>query len=118
MDLHEERIGRTALLMPKGRVDSGTAPALGERLAAMLVAPIDALVLDLSGLEYISSAGFRALLIANRTAQSQRVALHLCGMSDKLAQLFDLAGFLDLFTIHAQKTEAIAAASGGSSATA
>ncbi len=118
MDLHEERIGRTALLTPKGRVDSGTAPALGERLGAMLDAPIDALVLDLSGLEYISSAGFRTLLIANRTAQAQHVPLHLCGLSGKLEQLFDLAGFIDLFTIHAQKNEAIAAAAGGSSATA
>lgn len=116
MDLQEERIGGTALLVPKGRVDSGTAPALGDRLATMLGDPIDALVLDLSGLEYISSAGFRALLIANRTAQSRSVALHLCGLSDKLRELFDLAGFLDLFTIHAQKTEAIAAASGSSSA--
>lgn len=116
MELREERVGRIALVLASGRVDSTTAPALGEQLDRTLCTPIGALVLDLSGLEYISSAGFRALLVANRLAQANAVALHLCGLSDKLQQLFELAGFLDLFAIHSKKAEAIAAASGAPSA--
>lgn len=112
MELREERIGRIALLLASGRVDSTTAPALGEQLGKALGTQIGALVLDLSGLDYISSAGFRALLVANRLAQAKAVALHLCGLSEKLQQLFELAGFLELFAIHAKKAEAIAAASG------
>lgn len=111
MVMHEELVGSAALLAPQGRVDSATAPMLGERLDGMLGGtPAGAVVLDLSGLEYISSAGFRVLLVANRQARSSGVSLHLCGLSDKLRQLFDLAGFLGLFTIHAQRAEAVAAA--------
>lgn len=113
MELREERLGRIALLVPSGRIDSTTAAMFGERLSATLGAPIGALVIDLSDLEYISSAGFRTLLVANRLARTNAVALHLCGLSDKLQQLFDLAGFVELFAIHPQKSEAIAAASGG-----
>jgi anti-anti-sigma factor len=113
MDLHEERVGVTALLVPRGRIDSGTAPALGERLEGLLGSELGGLVLDLSGLEYISSAGFRVLLVANRSARSNGVPLHLCGLSDKVEQLFDLAGFKELFRLHAGKAEAIAAASSG-----
>ncbi|MCL4183758.1 MAG: STAS domain-containing protein [Burkholderiaceae bacterium] len=111
MVLLEERVGAAALLTPRGRVDSTTAPMLGERLDGVFGgAPVGAVVLDLSGLEYISSAGFRVLLVANRQARSSGVPLHLCGLSDKLQQLFDLAGFLGLFTIHAQRADAVAAA--------
>lgn len=111
MELREERLGRIALLVPSGRIDSSTAPLLGERIGETLGGPIGALVLDLSALEYISSAGFRTLLVANRHAQANAIALHLCGLSDKVRQLFDLAGFVELFAIHPQKSEAIAAAS-------
>ena len=111
MVVHEERIGATALLVPRGRIDSATAPALGERLGGVLASSISALVLDLSGLEYISSAGFRVLLVANRQAQTSGVPLHLCCLPDKVRQLFELAGFLELFPIHAQIDEAVAAAS-------
>ncbi len=114
MELHEERLGRITLLAASGRIDSTTAPMLGERIDATLATPIGALVIDLSALEYISSAGFRTLLVANRVARTNAVALHLCGLSDKVQQLFDLAGFVELFAIHPQKSEAIAAASGGS----
>ena len=112
MELREERLGRIALLVPSGRIDSTTAPMLGERIGETLGAPIGALVIDLSALDYFSSAGFRTLLVANRLAETHAVALHLCGLSDKLQQLFVLAGFIELFAIHPQKSEAIAAASG------
>jgi hypothetical protein len=53
-------------------------------------------VLDLSRLEYISSAGFRVLLLAAKLADETGSRLVLCGVSGKVRQLFDLGGFLDL----------------------
>src|SRR5258708_2170520 len=67
-------------------------------------------VLDLSKVEYISSAGFRVLLLLDRQAGKDERRLVLCGLTPKVRQLFDLGGFLDLFPIAQTQEEAIAAA--------
>ena len=110
MDLREEQVGDVSVMEVKGRIDSTTAPTLGERLTANLSAPKVRIVLDLSRLEYISSAGFRILLLAAKRADETGSRLVMCGISGKVRQLFDLGGFLDLFTIVGVREEGIAAA--------
>lgn len=110
MDLKEEIVGEVTIVEVKGRVDSNTAAALGERLTGLLATPARRLVLDLRDLEYISSAGFRVLLLAAKRAEEAAGRLVLCGLSGKVRQLFDLGGFLDLFAISASRDEAVTVA--------
>ncbi|MET0851485.1 MAG: anti-sigma factor antagonist [Candidatus Rokuibacteriota bacterium] len=109
MELREDAVGDVTILEVHGRIDSGTAPALGERLTGMFAAPGRRLLLDLSRLDYISSAGFRVLLLAGKRADGGGSHFALCGVSGKVRQLFDLGGFLDLFTISSSREEGIAA---------
>lgn len=109
MNLHEENVGGVTVVEVKGRIDSTTAPALGERLTASLEAPKVRVVLDLSRLEYISSAGFRILLLAAKRADETGSRFVLCGVSGKIRQFFDLGGFLDLFIIVGSREEGVAA---------
>ena len=92
-----------------GRVDSTTAPVLQERLASLIGSPQARVLLDFTRLDYISSAGFRVLLLAAKRAEQNTSRLVLCGISVKVKQLFDLGGFLDLFSITATRDEGIAA---------
>ena len=108
MDLREDTAGDVLILEVKGRIDSATAPALGERLTALLTGAGRRLVLDLAQLEYISSAGFRVLLLAGKRADAGESRLVLCGVSGKVRQLFDIGGFLDLFSITTSREEGIA----------
>jgi anti-anti-sigma factor len=110
MELREEQVEGVTALAVRGRVDSTTAPALGQRLEAAVAAPASRLVVDLRELEYISSAGFRVLLVAAKRAEVAGSKLVLCSLSGKVRQLFDLGGFLDLFAITASRDDAIAAA--------
>jgi anti-anti-sigma factor len=110
MELHEERVGEVTVVEVQGRVDSTTAPALGERLSALLGAARGRLLIDMSRLEYISSAGFRILLLAAKRADETGSRFVLCGVTGKVRQLFDLGGFLDLFTIVGSREEGVAAA--------
>ena len=57
------------------------------------------LVVDFSGVEYISSAGLRVMLILAKRVREQRGALALCGLGDSVRHVFDLAGFLPLFAV-------------------
>lgn len=109
MELREDTTGDVTVVEVKGRIDSTTAPVLGEKLTASLTTPEQRLVLDLRQLEYISSAGFRILLLAARRAGETGARFVLCGVTGKARQLFDLGGFLDLLPISGSREEAIAA---------
>jgi len=110
MDLKEEQVGDVTVVQVKGRLDSTTSPLLGERLTQILSAAKARLVVDFSQLEYISSAGFRVLLQAGKSAEQSMAKLVLCGVSGKVRQLFDLGGFLDLFLITGTREEGITVA--------
>jgi len=110
MELREEQVSGVIALAVKGRLDSTTAPLFGQKLEEIVVAPKSRLVVDFGNLEYMSSAGFRVLLVAAKRAEEVGTRLVLCGLSPKVRQLFDLGGFLDLFTIVRSRDDAIAAA--------
>jgi len=110
VDLREDSVGSITVLDVVGRVDSATAPVLQEKLKSVMTAPQAKVLIDFTRLEYISSAGFRVLLLAAKRAEESGSHFVLCGLSGKVRQLFDLGGFLDLFAISASREEAIASA--------
>ena len=110
MELREEEVDGVTVLAVNGRLDNASAPALGSRLEAAMAASGTRLVLDFGGLDYISSAGFRALLVAAKAAEGSGSRIVLCGLAAPVRQLFHLGGFLELFTIVHSRDEAIARA--------
>ena len=111
MELRRESVGDVTVLAVTGRVDSTSAPVLQQHLISAVHAPQARVLVDLSGLDYISSAGFRVLLLSAKHSESAGGRLVLCGLSAKVRQLFDIGGFLDLFPITATRGDGIAAAS-------
>ncbi len=109
MDLREESIGGITILEVTGRIDSATAPVLGQKLTGVFASAQQRLVLDLRQIEYISSAGFRILLLAAKRAEEAGSRFVLCGIAGKVRQLFDLGGFLDVFGVSSTREEAISA---------
>lgn len=109
MQVNESSDGVVTIVAVKGRLDSVTAPTLGERLSDAFAAPSRRLLIELSELEYISSAGFRILLLAAKRAAETDGQIVLAGVSGKVRQLFDLGGFLDLFRICGSRDEGLAA---------
>ena len=110
MNLREDKVGAVTVVEINGRIDNTTAPVLGDRLTASLGDSQVRVVLDLSRLEYISSAGFRVLLLAAKRANQTGSRLVLCGISGRINEVFNVGGFLDLFTIAGTREEGIAVA--------
>lgn len=82
----------------KGRVDSSTAPQLSQTLDKVCDQGHFKLVLDLAGLEYMSSAGFRALLATQRTCKRyNRGEVVLASVPVRIREALELAGFTELF---------------------
>ena len=110
MEMTVERIGEITRVAPKGNIDSSTAAAFGERLKSVIVSGCNRLIVDMKDVAYISSAGFRILLLAAKRADETESRLVLCGVSGRVRHLFDLGGFLDLFPIAGSRDEGISVA--------
>ena len=81
----------------EGRLDTVTAPKLEEEVNANLEG-ITELVFDFAKLEYISSAGLRVFLAAQKIMNKQG-SLTICNTSDEVKEIFDVTGFSDIFNI-------------------
>ena len=108
MQIAEVRQDGVDVIAPVGRIDTTTVGALEARLAPVLAVAVPRVVLDFSGVDYISSAGLRVLLVAARRVQAAGGRLALCGMPEPVRQVFQLAGFLPLFTIRDTRDAAVA----------
>lgn len=108
MDLIEHTEGDITVVEPRGRIDSATAKEFGDRLSKLLSDGRNHLVIDLHSITYISSAGFRQLLIAKRSTQEKDGKLALCGVSGEVKRLFDIGAFGELLPIYPTREAGIA----------
>jgi anti-anti-sigma factor len=99
MKLVEEVTDDVTVVEAYGRLDSTTAKEFGGRLIALVKAGRNSIVVDLKNIAYISSAGFRVLLIANRATAEKQGKLALCGVIGEVRRLFEIGSFTDEFLI-------------------
>jgi len=95
------------VLEAHGRVDASTAKEFCDRLITVINSGSRRIVIDFKNLAYISSAGLRALLLADRAATQKQGKLALCEITGDVKRLFEIGAFLDVFMICASKQEAI-----------
>ena len=87
----------SALIALEGRLDTITAPMLEDAVKEVLPG-LSALTLDFEKLEYISSAGLRVLLMAQKTMAAQG-DMKVVQVSDTIREIFDVTGFSEILTI-------------------
>ena len=85
------------ILNVSGRLDTLTAPELEKELDIVLTDAKE-LVFDMEELEYISSAGLRVLLKAQKTMNAQG-SMKVSNVNESIMEVFEITGFLDIFTI-------------------
>ena len=97
MNIEKECRENLAVLKVSGRLDTTTAPSL-ETAVCEIVGTCDALVLDFAGLEYISSAGLRVILKAQKS-MSAKGDMKLLHVNETIMEIFEITGFSDILTI-------------------
>lgn len=95
MEIKKEKTGSTMMITVSGRLDTLTSPKLE---AELKLSGIEKLVFDLAKLEYISSAGLRVMLGAQKTMMAQG-EMELLNVSPIVREVFDMTGFSSFFTI-------------------
>jgi anti-sigma B factor antagonist len=98
MEVTTQELKHCDLIKVNGRVDSATAPTFAKALEKANEAGHFKIVVDMSELEYMSSAGFRALLASQRNCKRyNRGELVLVAVPERIREALELAGFTELF---------------------
>jgi len=100
--------GRTVVSV-SGRLDSVSSAEFINQFDMWFSAPPSRLILDLTDLEYVSSAGLRAIQILARRCKESKSGFCLCGLGAFVQNVIALSGFDRAFTIHATLADALAA---------
>ena len=108
MEVSTQEFKQCNLVTVKGRIDSATAAQLGEAFEASTKDGRYKIVLDMSGMEYMSSAGMRVLLATQKECKKlSRGEVVLAVVPERIKDALDLAGFIPLFTIFDEVTPAV-----------
>ena len=97
MQINKVTTGSKLEMALEGRLDTTTAPQLEAELKTALT-DITELVLDFAKLDYISSAGLRVLLSAQKTMNKQG-SMTICHVNADIKEVFEITGFSDILTI-------------------
>ena len=97
LNIQKEINGSDAVVKLEGRLDTTTAPQLENDLKSFMES-VTSLVFDFENLEYISSAGLRVLLTAQKF-MSKQGSMKLIHVKEDVNEIFDVTGFSDILTI-------------------
>lgn len=90
-----------------GRIDAVSAQEVEKTISAIVNQEQDKLVIDLSGVDYVSSAGLRALLMAAKAMKQSHGKLALYGLTETVQEIFQISGFDKILTIAAGEADAL-----------
>lgn len=96
MNIDIQREGDLLSLRPKGRLDTTTSPQLQD---ALVLDGVGRLVFDFADLEYLSSAGLRVLIGAQKAMTASGGTMEIRHANDTVRNVFEITGCLDIFTV-------------------
>ncbi|TVQ97682.1 MAG: anti-sigma factor antagonist [Desulfovibrionales bacterium] len=108
MEFSSTKVQQGVTIKATGRMDAVTAPSFEQECLRWMEQGNVTLILDFSGLEYISSAGLRVILGIGKKLKNQDGLLIFGGMSAMVREVFDISGFTSIFPVHDSMEAALA----------
>ena len=90
--------GKELTIALEGRLDTTYAPQLEKELGAKLDG-VESLIMEFEGLRYLSSAGLRVLLAAQKKMNAQKGSMVIKNVNEMIMEVFEVTGFLDILTV-------------------
>ena|SRR5690606_17470538 len=108
MTLSSEKIGQVFVISLSGQINSANASTVESGLLAFVEQGERLCVLDLDGVDYISSAGLRVILMLAKRLKEKSGRLVLCGLQPLVHEVFDVSGFLSILDVTTDRNVAVA----------
>ena len=102
-----ERNRDVLVAYPQGRIDGLNARDFQEQIENEITVYTKAVLLDLSSLVYISSAGLRAVLLIGRQLRKQKATIAVCSLPPTVREVFEISGFDKIFPVYENQEAAI-----------
>ena len=99
--------GCVGIIALTGRIDATTASSFETSCRELLDSGAKKVVVDLGGVEYISSAGLRVILTMVKASKAAAATLAFCSMQSMVAEVFKISGFSSMLPIYATRDEAV-----------
>jgi anti-anti-sigma factor len=107
MRVEQSKNEGVVILAVRGRLDASTWQEFHDLLMKLFSSGETSFLLDFSELEYISSLGLRALLMAARKKNDINGRIALCGLRPSVREVMDISGFTPLFSVYNNQDEAL-----------
>lgn len=111
MDIHVLEKDSFHIASVIGRVDAMNAMDFEKKVKDLIAQGAKTIVMDMTALEYINSAGIRSILLLAKSIRSSKGKMCFAGMQPSVEEVFDISGFKSLFTIFPSTEVALKAGS-------
>ncbi len=109
MIVTKEKLQDHLLIMVDGRLDTTHADAFEKEMMEILEGGNQQIVMDCSGLHYISSSGLRIFLTVQKQMMARGGKFKLCHLQASIQEIFDMSGFSMIFSIYPDREAALKA---------
>jgi len=104
MKLQSNQLNDAVFMEAEGRMDAASAPNFDSQCQKWIDKGINTIVVDLSKLEYLSSAGLRSILVIAKKLKADGGKLLFCGVQGTVKEIFDISGFSSMFEFYKNPT--------------
>ena len=111
MEITGEAVGGVSVVTARGRLDGAASGPFAERVQALIATDRPKLLIDFAGIDFVSSAGLRAVLTILKRVKALNGAFALCGVQKPVREVLDITGFAGMIDIHPERASALAALS-------
>jgi anti-anti-sigma factor len=105
----EEPHGRVLVVTASGRLDGNTSSTFAEKIEPLIRGSEPRLLLDFSGIDFVSSAGLRVVLALVKKVKAANGIFALCAVQAPVLEVLDISGFTTMIDVHPGRVAALAA---------
>jgi anti-sigma B factor antagonist len=109
MEIQKERVGDICVVSANGRLDGIYSSAFAKEVSELIAGTNPKILIDFAEIDFVTSAGIRAVLLLMKKAEASGAVFALCGVNPQVREVLDTAGLAPILTVHPGRSEALAA---------
>jgi anti-anti-sigma factor len=109
MEIQNEQLGDIFIVTASGRLDAIYSTAFANRVGELITGNNPKVLIDFTNIDYVTSAGLRAVLLLLKKAKAAGGVFAVCGINEHVREVLEISGFIDILNIYSGRAEGIAA---------
>ena len=109
MEIQKERVGDIDVVTANGRLDGIYSTAFAKEVGELIAGTNPKILIDFTEIDFVTSAGIRAVLLLMNKAKAAGAVFALCGVNEQVQEVLDTTGLAQIISIHRGRPEGLAA---------